>query len=406
MRINAALPAMFGSFVVVAACGGEYQYAPESSEEEPLFSWQPLEAKPAYSVPRECAGADDHFAGDLSLLGQRSTHEFSAVGVIEGSLVLAGAADLEGLRCLRRVEGDVIVQGTDTLVDMSDFSSLQEIGGSLIFRENTALRSLRGLEQLHRIGDSLVIERNEALVTVTEMTSLGGFLHEVRILDNEALREVSLFTEGSATLHLLEVAFNPSLERLGGFDGAQQGTRVSGTITVAHNDALERASLPVLSFGPASDGIRVQHNEALLHLDLVAGKQAWLPGDLILEDNPTLQRLTGFASLRQVAGDLHISGNPRLASLDAFEALLRVDGSLWLEKNHGLTDVSMGALRVIYGDLFLGSNHGLTSLQGLASLAALRGTMVIERNPQLVPCDIEALQRQVQREPTKTTCGR
>lgn len=406
MRIHAALPALFGSFVVFTACGGEYQYAPDTSDEEPLFRWQPLEATPAYSVPRACAGAEQHFAGDLSLFGQRSTEEFSAMGVLEGSLVLAGAADLGGLRCLRRVEGDVVVQGTDTLVDMSDFSSLREIGGSLVFRENTSLTSLRGLEQLHRIGDSLVVERNEALVTLTELASLGGFLHEVRIRDNDNLQEIRLFPEASATLQLLDVSFNPSLERLSGFEGVQQGTRVSGGVTVAHNDALERASLPMLSFGPASDGIRVEHNGALVHLDLVAGKQTWLPGDLILADNAMLQRLTGFASLRQVAGDLHVSGNPRLASLDAFETLLRIDGSLWVEKNHGLTDVNLGALRVIYGDLFVGSNHGLTSLQGFASLAALRGALAVERNPRLAPCDIDALQRQVQRASMKTACPR
>jgi hypothetical protein len=252
----------------------------------------------------------------------------------------------------------------------------------------------------------LIIERNESLLTITELDALGGYLEAVRIRDNDSLHAVHLFASSSASLHVLEVAFNPALERLWGFDGSPHGTRVSGSITVEHNDALERASLPVLSFGDATESIRVQHNAALLLLELVTGKQTWLPGDLLLEDNPSLQRLAGFSSIRQVGGHLHLRGNTSLTTLGAFETLLRIDGDLLVEQSHGLTDVNLGALRVIYGNLVVRSNHGLTSLQGLTSLAALRGDLAIERNPDLDLCDVEVLQRQVQRAAPKTLCGR
>lgn len=167
---------------------------------------------------------------------------------------------------------------------------------------------------------------------------------------------------------------------------------VGGLVRIAGNDllydlhgleALERAGdlmvvdNPLLSSLEAFRGVvmcidldlAIRSNHRLRSVGAPAfERQTVVARGLVIEDNSSLEDISGFRPLRVVAGSLVLRGNESLDSLDgAFESLVAVGGDLVISRN------------------------GLQSIASFARLASLGGSLEVTDNPDLPTCEVEAL---------------
>ncbi|GIW73077.1 MAG: hypothetical protein KatS3mg102_2619 [Planctomycetota bacterium] len=110
-------------------------------------------------------GPPGFLRGDLVVERPADLARLEGVTVLDGSLTIRGphlrASDLEPLRSLTAITGDLAVAGTLELSDLDALSGVSQLGGSLWINGNASLRSLAGLAQL-RVGGALVSLTNNA----------------------------------------------------------------------------------------------------------------------------------------------------------------------------------------------------------------------------------------------------
>jgi len=83
-------------------------------------------------------------------------------------------------------------------------------------------------------------------------------------------------------------------------------------------------------------------------------------GDVAIDDEPNLQRLTGLGKVETIDGSLRLSGNARLIEVTTgLEELVKVDGALEITDNPRLADESATAMRdgiLVEGDVVIADN--------------------------------------------------
>jgi hypothetical protein len=237
------------------------------------------------------------------------------------------------------VEGDVRIQGCDTIVDVRGMSRLMTIAGSLVVEGNAILESLDGLEGLRLAGAegaaSLVIAENELLEDIA------------------ALRFANL---SDMSLTLTE---NPRLASLSGLVGAR-----------------------------SAESVIIVHNEALVSLDGLAGLTG--TSNLTIADNPLLLDLN-LPALRSAA-NLTLTGNSRLTTA-RLRSLLNAEMSVTVVGNTVLENLDMRKLTSVGGTLSITANPALNSfvLESLQSVSAL----AISSNASLPQCEVDELDAQL-----------
>jgi hypothetical protein len=350
----------------------------------------------------------------VTLLRATDAEAMAGVTLVRGSLTIAtsGAAALDdGIDCVERIEGDLIIEDVRDLetIGPNGLSRLEVVTGDIIVRGNPDLRTPLPLFALTTVGGDLTVEDNPALRSIGDMAvleSIGGGL----VLRNNA-----------------DMGFVPSmgtLSSLGGdliVDGAGDleelalsSFTVAGTLRVANNASLTSARLPSVASGAA--GIEIEGNARLETLVMIEGPAAAdITGDLVIASNAALISVTGFASLAEVGGDaliednaalqtiegfdrfwhvvgdLRVAGNGALISTSALNTLLTVDGGVALSGNAALAGVQLGNLTSIGETLAITDNAVLLTLDGMDALLSVGGLVQIAQNPMLSTCDAEAL---------------
>lgn len=109
---------------------------------------------------------------------------------LQGNVVLRTQAEVNELQGVRVITGNLLIQGDESLDDLTPLQSLQLIGGSLTIEKCAALTSLAPLDSLQLIVHTLSVRTN------TMIKNLRGLDHadvnrSVIIANNDGLTDLS-----------------------------------------------------------------------------------------------------------------------------------------------------------------------------------------------------------------------
>lgn len=174
--------------------------------------------------------------GDLVVERPEDLAALRGVVTFSGNLAIAESsitgADLDALRHLAVVEGNLALEGNRALTSLSGLSALTEVKGSFYAGFNEGLERLE-LPKLREVGGALVIEGHARLtgVDLASLESVGKYLH---LHEND----------------VLEQALFGALETLG------------AEVSIVDNPRLVTVALPLLTAGPGD--VEIAQNGAKL----------------------------------------------------------------------------------------------------------------------------------------------
>lgn len=117
---------------------------------------------------------------------------------IEGDVTIgfwvgSDITNLQGLKSLKVIGGNLRIDGNPLLTDLTGLSNLESVSGTLVISWNNALTSLKGLEHLISIGGILEIYWNESLTTLSGLQNLDpATINELTIAFNHSLSSCEL----------------------------------------------------------------------------------------------------------------------------------------------------------------------------------------------------------------------
>jgi hypothetical protein len=234
--------------------------------------------------------------GNYTITDAASLSALKDYGVIKGSLILDPSfPNLVGPACLRRIDGDLVLQ------------------------DNATLQTLSGLDSLEEVGGNVAIVRNDALVSVDlggPLISIGGGFY----MDDN--------------FYCADVTLPASLETIGG----DFWFRLSAVTALTIPAALRFVGGSFyfdFNMGPTE----LQLPDSLEEI----GKS------LIVVSCNSLQTIHLPAGLTRIGGDCLISGNDNLLALSIPVSLAKVDGNLYFEGNNVAADLSAPGLESVSG---------------------------------------------------------
>jgi hypothetical protein len=293
---------------------------------------------------RRVVGAT-HVRNDEELEALREVH------TVTGTLSISGGTDLSTLGCLRRVDGDLLLDGAAQLQSLAGLAALEEVGGEVRIVVCPGLLDVE-LPVLRAIGGDLTLDGNRALAAVTGLPRLARVGGALRVSDSPRLRAIGGL-EALEALGGLELLNLPALEEVGALDRL---TRLDGALRLS---LTRTATLSGLA--------------ALRH---ITGALELLELDGALE----------LPALAQVEGTLSLGGD-RLTTVE-LPALISV-GALRFDFG-GLRGLVLPALRTIGGDLDVRDAPLLSALE-LPALEVVSGTVTVARNRALTTIDLARL---------------
>jgi hypothetical protein len=303
--------------------------------------------------------------------------------------------NLNALNVLTSIDGDLVVNYTELLKDLSGLENLTSIGGGLIVAGNYALRDFKGLNNVITINDWIRLEYNDSLESLSGLEGLTSIneliigihsdssnisLTSLSGLDNVTHIEKNLVIHGNSSLQnlsalenltiiggSLSISSNGKLASLSGLDNL---TSIGGSLDIGHwdKDAIHFAK------------IECNGNRSLTDISALNNLSA-IGGDFAIHCNDSLSDLSGLGSLTTIGGGLHIgyaedidfekgtAGNPLLSSLTGLEALTSIEKEISIQGNVNLEDLS-----------------GLNNIN-----EALIENLTIKFNPSLSTCDIQSI---------------
>jgi hypothetical protein len=162
--------------------------------------------------------------GDVSLSGQLgSTASLAPIRSIGGNLTLTGGLDdAAGFTNLTVVDGDLIVFGTNQLVDL-ELPALTDVGGVLRLGGNTnpqANNTLAGisLPALIHVGGTLTLERNSVLTLDVDGAPTNNFAALTTVDGDFNIVDNDLLCEEDAVLLFAQVTTAGAEAQSGNFD--------------------------------------------------------------------------------------------------------------------------------------------------------------------------------------------
>ena len=336
--------------------------------------------------------------------GGEGEGEAPCIGVIEGDVILASSLDVEAvagvctitgsltisgrdlttvalLAGLQRVDGDLTVTGTQSLVALVGLDDLAELGGDLVVVRTSALESLSALSALTAVHD-LIVSENTSLTTVglSSVASVDGTLVIGRTtFSNEALAgNPSLVSLGlpalTAVASTIDIRDNDALSSLAGLEGL---TSTQGTLQIADNDTL--LSLAGLDVSHVGGDLNIFSNDSLSSL-VGLDELTAIDGQFGLQAI-ALTSLTGIQALRTVGGTFGMGAVP-IQDLRGLEGLQHVGGDLNLAEMPNLSTLEgLGGLQSL-GGLYLGGLPALRSLEGIDGVESLN-SIILQQLPAL-----------------------
>lgn len=170
--------------------------------------------------PTSCAGVDGVLRGSVSIgSGGDDPSVLEGIRRVEGSVVVEGTdlSDLDFMSCVEEIGGDLRLVDNDSLVSVAGLWSVSSLEGAFVLSGNDALEIFDGLPNLKAVGGvgqgDLILEDNTALVEITGFLSLVGVNRDFIIRRNPVLTHIAGL-EGVRVIGAhLEILDNPSLCR-------------------------------------------------------------------------------------------------------------------------------------------------------------------------------------------------
>ncbi|AEI64513.1 putative lipoprotein [Corallococcus macrosporus] len=380
------------------------------------------------------AGVDDNRNTALDDAEVRATaYVCQRSATHDGTYAVENAADLEALKSLTSIRGDLSIENTEVTAVV--LPGLVSVEGSLSIHGNPGLMQVH-LPGLRYVGETLSIrdsaQLNElrigpqtlealppvrvhslALASLPAVSSLSGLAavtprFDLSLLNTGVLWSPGTFPHvqalaGSLTLHAnpalellplsalaqvdgsILISGNPMLQSL---EGLGPLTMVGGGLDISSNNALTHLSgLEQLS--AVKSVITVMNNARLLDVRFDGLREA---GSLIVAGNAVLEQVGPMPSLFRVQGDVSLAENPRLLRATELPALQSMGGALFVTLNPLLTDLS-GFQQVTWmSGLYVTGNAALEDLGTLGSLHTV-GTLEVRENAAMTALHLDALAR-------------
>jgi hypothetical protein len=142
---------------------------------------------------------------------------------LEGSLEIRSIEDLEdpAIQQYKTINGNLIINYTDDVEDLSKLENLEKINGGIFIRYNDNLKSLQGLENIIEL-DFLEIEYNQELTSLSGLTSLTNVSNGVRIVKNSILENLNNLNSLTNIGTQFFLSNNKSLTNLNGLENLEQ----------------------------------------------------------------------------------------------------------------------------------------------------------------------------------------
>lgn len=180
--------------------------------------------------------------GDVTLRKAADLELLKGVVALKGDLDISEAlvSDLSALSSLRRVEGSLSVEGSASVTSLDGLGALEEVAGNLYLAFCDGLERV-SLPALREVKGAFIVEGNAALAALElpGLEQVGGYLH---LHENLALADVSLaaLVEVGGELSILD---NPLLVAV----DMRALERLGGEIEMLDNGAKALRGLPLLS---------------------------------------------------------------------------------------------------------------------------------------------------------------
>ncbi len=260
--------------------------------------------------------------------------------IIEGSLnigQLTGGSstvtNLNGLRFIERIKGDLIIRSNYYLTDLSGLNNLIEVEGDVYINGNNTLTSLANFEKLVRVKGDLRITDNIALAEISGFNQLASIEGELYSFGMYNLLSINGFKNlkvlGSLTLSYLQ-----RLENFPVFPNVQ------------YNDSssIEINSLPKLTslnnlFGNTNviNSLSIVNCDGLLNIDALQSLE--IVKEMIhLQQLPNVTHLNGLGNLKE-CGTLKLFNLQNVSTLLPLSKCTKINGSLEIVSNPKLTNL-------------------------------------------------------------------
>ena len=303
--------------------------------------------------------------------GSRSMAEFSSLadamdsfadgdGVFQGDLFVVGTnlTSLSGLESMKGVNGTLSVRENPYLVSVAALSALSFTQNALYIGKNALIAIDDELASLVSVGTSLWIMEEMSLSTISlpSLESVGllrssfGFtswtglavnivyIPELLSFDAPRLESIGGRLQMASLYKLVQVTFS-SLQRCDGIFGVYGNpgaTEMNVTAPVLesagqfiynNNGLTEVSGANFPSLTNISYTFEMFYNQNLTTID---GFNLRYLGELSIGDNPLLETIDGFNSLRRIETNVTLHNNPALTSIDGLQLLEEVAGCCYL----------------------------------------------------------------------------
>lgn len=180
------------------------------------------------------------------------------------------------------VSGELVIEASADITDLSPLSGLTSIGAGLGIIENDALTNLNGLSALTSISGYLSIGSNTALANLDGLSGLPSVEGWITIQNNRALIDIDGLSALTFVRQYFQINGSAVLTNL---DGLSALTSVGGPLWIDENAALE--NVDGLSGLTSVEALWIRDNAGLTNLDGLSaltsvGDYVWIHDNAVL----------------------------------------------------------------------------------------------------------------------------
>jgi len=192
----------------------------------------------------DALGSLIHIGGDLSLLENlfADLSSLNNLNYLGGNFIYSTdnliSENFDFDPNLINIAGDVNIDFTGNNVNLYGFSTVTQINGDLIIDGNESIDSLSGFNNLTTAGDNFIL-KNLDITSVNGFNNLNSISNDIIILNNNNLTNLDNFNQLNSVGGDLEINENDSLLNL---DGLQGLTFVNDNLEITYNNTLNSIS--------------------------------------------------------------------------------------------------------------------------------------------------------------------
>ncbi len=285
--------------------------------------------------------------------------------IVDGSIIITDKViNLDSLKQLKSIKGNLHIQFCDTLSNLKGLDSLASIKGELKILSNKSLKYLDGLEHINKVESNIIIANNDSLVTISNFPKIKSRNHDLVIIYNKSLRKISDFNN-FISARSITIGFNNSLDTIKSFSNIKE---ISRFLDISNNPKLKT----VLAFDSLKkvQTLRIYSNDSLITLPEFKNLISFTA--CLIENNSSLTNLNWLRNIKEMNHSvIKVANNKSLSDISGLE-------------NTKISNI--GALILFYlNDTLINNN-----LQKITKNIEFKG-IEFYNNKNLSECDIKSI---------------